>query len=129
MTYPGHTGPERSPTAREQPEQGACLHWGPSCRGHRLDVDVVFDGEVMEVGHVKQLYLVARGDRKKNPRKRRTSAPARKKKYARAFSFFFFSAFLGVSRQGEFENTRKKLSTFQKKSPGKCFFGGDFFSG
>jgi hypothetical protein len=37
---------------------------------------------------------------------------------------------LGVSRQGqgEFENTRKQLSAFQKNSPGKWFFGGgDFF--
>jgi hypothetical protein len=40
------------------------------------------------------------------------------------FFFLFFSAFLGVSRQGEFENTRKKLSTFQKDSPGKYFSGG-----
>ena len=40
---------------------------------------------------------------------------------------FFFSAFLGVSRQGEFENTRKKLSTFQKKNTGEIFFGGRTF--
>jgi hypothetical protein len=46
------------------------------------------------------------------------------------FSSFFFSAFLGVSRQGEFEYTRKKLSTFQKKTPGKYFFRGkNFFWG
>jgi hypothetical protein len=52
-------------------------------------------------------------------RKRRTSAPARKTKYVRTSFFFFFSAFLGVSRQGEFENTRKKLSTFPKKITGE----------
>jgi hypothetical protein len=37
-----------------------------------------------------------------------------------------FWAFLG-NRQGDFENTGKKLSAFPKKSPGNCFFGGDFF--
>jgi hypothetical protein len=67
----------------------------------------------------------ARGGRKNKTRKRRTSAPARKKKYARTYFYFLFvSAFLGVSRQGEFENTRKQMSAFQKKSPGKYFFGG-----
>jgi hypothetical protein len=45
------------------------------------------------------------------------------------FSFFFFSAFLGVSRQGDFENTRKKIEHVSKKSPGKYFFAGNFFSG
>jgi hypothetical protein len=44
-----------------------------------------------------------------------------------ALSSFFLSAFLGVSRQGEFENTRKNLSTFPKNSLGKYFFGGAFF--
>jgi hypothetical protein len=43
------------------------------------------------------------------------------------FFFIFFSAFLGVSRQGEFENTRNFLSTFQKKKPGKYFFRGKIF--
>jgi hypothetical protein len=59
--------------------------------------------------------------------KRRTSAPARKRSTHVPFFSIFFSAFLGVSRQGEFENTRKKLSTFQKNSPGKYFFGGGGF--
>jgi hypothetical protein len=45
------------------------------------------------------------------------------------FFKFFFSAFLGVSRQGEFENTRKKMSTFQKNRRGNIFSGGEFFSG
>ena len=74
--------------------------------------------------------VYTRGGRKNKTRKRRTFAPARKKKYARTFFFFFFpSAFLGVSRQGEFENTRKKLSTFQKKITGEIFFRGKFFLG
>jgi hypothetical protein len=73
-----------------------------------------------------------RGDRKTNPRKRRTSAPARKKKYVRTFFFFIFFlvrfwAFLG---KGSSKTREKKLSTFQKKSPGKYFFrGGNFFPG
>jgi hypothetical protein len=59
----------------------------------------------------------AKGGRKNKTGNRRTSAPARKKKYARAFFFLdiFLGAFLGVSRQGEFENTGNKLSTFPKK--------------
>jgi hypothetical protein len=62
-------------------------------------------------------------------RKRRTSAPARKKKYVRAFFFFLFFwvvrfwAFLG---KGSSKTREKKLSTFPKKSPGN-FFLGDFF--
>jgi hypothetical protein len=72
----------------------------------------------------------ARGGRKNKTRKRRTSAPARKKSTYVPF-FFFFSAFLGVSRQGEFKTRENKLSAFQKKSPGKYFFGvrEDFFLG
>jgi hypothetical protein len=38
--------------------------------------------------------------------------------------FIFYRSFLGVSRQGEFENTRKKVEYVSKKSPGKYFFGG-----
>jgi hypothetical protein len=57
-------------------------------------------------------------------RKRRTSAPARKSTYVPFF--FFFSAFLGVSRQGEFENTRKKNEYVSKKITGEIFLG-DFF--
>ena len=68
-----------------------------------------------------------RGDRKNKTRKRRTSAPARKKKYVR--TFFFFSAFLGVSRQGEFENTENIFEYVSKKNTGKYFFGGEIFSG
>jgi hypothetical protein len=45
------------------------------------------------------------------------------------FFLFFFSAFLGVSRQGDFENTRKKIEYVSKKSPGKSLLGGIFFSG
>jgi hypothetical protein len=71
-----------------------------------------------------------RGGRKNKAGKRQTSAPARKNKYVATCLFYYcFSAFLGVSRQGEFENenTRFFLSTFHKNSPGKYFFGGGFF--
>jgi hypothetical protein len=73
----------------------------------------------------------SRGGRKNKTRKRRASAPARKKKYVRTFYFFiyFLVRFLGVSRQGEFENTRKLFEYVSKqKSPGKYFFVlGEFF--
>jgi hypothetical protein len=43
---------------------------------------------------------------------------------------FFFSAFLGVSRQGDFENTRKKIEYVSKKNHrGNIFLGGIFFLG
>jgi hypothetical protein len=48
---------------------------------------------------------------------------ARKKKYVRASSFFL-SAFLGVSRQGEFENTRQKFECVSKNFTGEIFFRG-----
>jgi hypothetical protein len=52
---------------------------------------------------------------------------ANKSTYCTFFYFYFILLVrfwaLGVSRQGEFENTRNKLSTFQKNSPGKYFFG------
>jgi hypothetical protein len=73
-----------------------------------------------------------RGGRKNKTRKRRTSAPARKKKYVRAFFFFktLFSAFFGVSRQGEFENTRKKNEYVSKTNHrGNIFSAGEIFSG
>jgi hypothetical protein len=39
-------------------------------------------------------------------------------------------AFLGVSRQGEFENTRKKFEYVSEKfTTGNIFSGEDFFSG
>jgi hypothetical protein len=34
----------------------------------------------------------------------------------------FFSAFLGVSQQGEFENKRKKIEYVSKKITGEIFF-------
>jgi hypothetical protein len=42
---------------------------------------------------------------------------------------FFYSAVLGVPRQGEFENMRKKLSAFPKNHRGNIFSGGEFFLG
>jgi hypothetical protein len=46
------------------------------------------------------------------------------------YLFFFLSAFLGVSRQGEFENTRKKIEYISKKNTGEIFFRrGNFFPG
>jgi hypothetical protein len=46
----------------------------------------------------------------------------------RAFFFFnsLFSAFLGVSRQGDFENTEIVFGAFPNP-PGKYFFGGQYF--
>jgi hypothetical protein len=45
------------------------------------------------------------------------------------YVLFFFSAFLGVSRQGEFENTRKKIEYVSKTNHRGNIFWGDFFSG
>jgi hypothetical protein len=56
---------------------------------------------------------------------KRTSAPARKKKYVRAF---FFSAFLGDFWQGEFENTKNQLSASPKNPLGKTLFWGIFLT-
>jgi hypothetical protein len=54
---------------------------------------------------------------------------AKKSTYVPSFYFlFFFSAFLGVSRQGEFKNTRKKNEYVSKKNHrGNIFSGADFF--
>jgi hypothetical protein len=71
-----------------------------------------------------------RGGRKNKTRKRRTSAPARNKKYVRTFFIFFilflvrFWAFLG---KGSSKTREKPFSTFQKKSPMKYFFRGGIF--
>jgi hypothetical protein len=44
------------------------------------------------------------------------------------FFLFFFSAFLGVSRQGVFKNTRKEFEYVSKKNHrGNIFFGGGSF--
>jgi hypothetical protein len=43
--------------------------------------------------------------------------------------FFCFSAFLGASRQGEFENTRKQIECVSKKITRKGFVGEIFFPG
>jgi hypothetical protein len=52
------------------------------------------------------------------------------KKSAYVPLFFFFSAFLGVSRQGEFENTRKIIECVSKKIAREMFFrGGNFVLG
>jgi hypothetical protein len=51
---------------------------------------------------------------------------AKKSTYVPSFLFFLvrFWAFLG---KGSSKTQEKFLSTFQKKSPGKYFFGGGFF--
>jgi hypothetical protein len=85
----------------------------------------------------------SRGGQRKKTGEQRTSVPARKKKYVSYirgtawyvrsyfFNFFFSSPFLGVSRQGGFENTRKKWSSYQKHLWGNIFrvifFSFDFF--
>jgi hypothetical protein len=72
----------------------------------------------------------ARGGRKNKTGKRRTSAPARKKNtYVPPFFNIFLSAFLGVSRQKDFENTGNFFQYVSKKITGEIFFGGDIFSG
>jgi hypothetical protein len=71
-----------------------------------------------QVVHVGQC---SRGGRKKKPTTRRTSAPARQKKYVHTSIFFSLSVYLGVSRQGQFENTGGKLEYVSQK------FTGDFF--
>jgi hypothetical protein len=43
------------------------------------------------------------------------------------FLLFFFSAFLGVSRQGS--KTREKIESVSKKITGETFFPGGFFLG
>jgi hypothetical protein len=48
------------------------------------------------------------GRQKKNPEKT-TYICASSQRKVRTYLFLFFSAFLGVSRQGEFENTQKKM--------------------
>jgi hypothetical protein len=59
-------------------------------------------------------------------------ASSQKKVRTHLLYFFniFFSAFLGVSRQGEFENTRKEIEYVSKKNHrGNIFSGGNFFPG
>jgi hypothetical protein len=51
------------------------------------------------------------------------------KKSTYVLFFFFFSAFLGVIRQGEFENTRNKIECVSEKSTRKIFFWGVLFPG
>jgi hypothetical protein len=59
-----------------------------------------------------------------SPQKGQQKTPGPAGRCVRSFFFFlFFSTYLGVSRQGEFENTGTKLSTFLKSSPGKNFSG------
>jgi hypothetical protein len=41
--------------------------------------------------------------------------------------FFFLSAVLGVSRQGEFENTRNKIEYVSKKNTKEIFYRGEIF--
>jgi hypothetical protein len=76
----------------------------------------------------------ARGGRKNKTRKRRTSAPARKKKYARTFFVLFlfflvrFWAFLGKGSS----KTREKIEYVSEKNTGEIFFlefvSGGFFN-
>jgi hypothetical protein len=74
------------------------------------------------------VWDLARGGRKNKTRKRRTSAPARKKKYVRTFFLFFYIflvRFWGFLGKGSSKTREKKLSTFPKKSPGEKIFGGE----
>jgi hypothetical protein len=61
-----------------------------------------------------------KGRQKTNTGKRLTFAPARQKvhTYLLFVLIFVFSKFLGASRQGEFENTRKQIEFVS----GKFFF-------
>jgi hypothetical protein len=63
-----------------------------------------------------------RGAAQKNPTTRRTStsAPARQKRYVRAFflfCYFVLSAHLGVSRPGDFETKGKQIDYVSKTNP------------
>jgi hypothetical protein len=52
---------------------------------------------------------------------------AKQSTYVPSFFSFFFSAFLGFSRQEEFENTREKIEYVSKKVTGEIFFRGGIF--
>jgi hypothetical protein len=80
------------------------------------------DSPVSPISRPPRPACISRGGRKNKTRNRRTSAPARKKKYVRTFSPFFLCAFLGVSREGEFETTRKPIDMIDRD-----FFSGIFF--
>jgi hypothetical protein len=81
---------------------------------------------------VARLPKYPRGGRKNKTRKRRTSAPARKKKYVRTFFFLNFLlvrfwAFLG---KGSSKTRGKKNEYVSKKNRrGNIFSGAEFFSG
>jgi hypothetical protein len=66
------------------------------------------------------------GDRKNKTRKRRTSAPARKKKYVRASFFFFLCVFGRFSARGVRKH-EKKGDYVSKKNTGESFFLVIFF--
>jgi hypothetical protein len=54
---------------------------------------------------------------------------AKKSTYVPSFFFFFLVRFWGFLGKVFSKTREKKLSTFQNKSPGKYFFGREFFSG
>jgi hypothetical protein len=75
----------------------------------------------------KHTFPRARGGRKKTPEKPTYICASSQKQIRTYVRNFFFSAFLGVSRQGEFENTRKQIEYVSKKNHrGNIFSGGGF---
>jgi hypothetical protein len=74
--------------------------------------------------------LPTQGGRKNKTGKRRTSAPARKKRYVRTFfisNIYILVRFWAFLGKGSSKTRGKQLIAFPKKLTGKCFFGGDFF--
>jgi hypothetical protein len=74
---------------------------------------------------------LGKGRQKKNPGKT-TYICASSQKKVRTYLFFdiiFYSAFLGVSRQGTSKSRKHFLSTFPKKHRGNVFSGGNIFFG
>jgi hypothetical protein len=73
------------------------------------------------------ILATVKGRQKKENEETTYICASSQKKYVRTFFFFLvrFWAFLG---KGSSKTRGKKMSTFQKKSPGKYFSGGDFFS-
>jgi hypothetical protein len=88
--------------------------------------------ETPPAGSLARQIRSVKGEGRQNKKTEKTTyicASSQKKVRTCHLFLFFFSAFLGVSRQGSSKTREKKLSTFQKKSPGKVFFGAIFFPG
>jgi hypothetical protein len=79
---------------------------------------------------------MGRGATEKTPRENDVHLRQLAKKITYVFFYFFLVRFWAFLGKGSSKTREQKLSTFQKKSPGKYFFGGgirrrrgDFFPG